>query len=376
MSTLRADGLLPERPRLVPGFDPLRRDDQCLQFGTDTRRAVLVDGVAPTLAARVERLDGEFTTEELLRECIASGGHPTAFLALLGQLAAAGVLDDATRHRPDSRRLSTEDAAWRRDGGELERGGLRRQDSAVAVVGSGRLALAVTALFAVSGVGWVRPQPSGQVTPEDIGLPLTEDTVGRDRAETARTMVERLAAGTRTTALTARRRPDLVLLTDSLVPDPAVVAELVVERTPHLLVTVAEGGMVGPLVVPGRSSCLECADRHRCVADPQWPVLATQLAGRTQRTDAAGTSAVAALAVAQSLLFLHGRTAAAPPSVWNAAVEIDPFSARLRRHPRPPHPDCPCGARGFTDRCPGVRIDRFPNQPPRRAAFTPEIARE
>ncbi|ASO18600.1 bacteriocin biosynthesis cyclodehydratase domain-containing protein [Actinoalloteichus hoggarensis] len=377
MSTLRVDPRLPERPRLAPGFDPLRRDGRCLQFGTDPRHAVLVEEVPPELAARTTQLTGEFTTAQLLRQCAEGGGPPAALLALLGQLAAEGVLDDAAHPRAAaSRRHADEDAAWRRRGGVgLTNGGLSRQDSSVVVIGDGRLAAAVIALLAVSGVGWVRPRTNGRVIREDVGRDLTEDSVGRDRAEATRAMVERLGTGTRTTARGGRRRPDLVLLADSLVPDPAVVAELVADGVPHLLVTSAEGGMVGPLVVPGRSSCLECADRHRCLVDPQWPMLAAQLAGRTQRTDAAGTSAVAALAAAQSLTFLHGRAAAAP-AVWNAAVEIDPFSARLRRHPRPPHPDCPCGARARTDRCGGVRIDRFPNQPPRRAAFPPAIARE
>ena len=41
--------------------------------------------------------------------------------------------------------------------------------------------------------------------------------------------------------------------------------------------------VVGPLVLPGRSSCLSCAHRHRTDADPGWPAVARQLARRSPR---------------------------------------------------------------------------------------------
>lgn len=35
--------------------------------------------------------------------------------------------------------------------------------------------------------------------------------------------------------------------------------------------------LVGPLVIPGRTSCLQCADLHRTDRDAAWPAVATQL---------------------------------------------------------------------------------------------------
>ena len=59
--------------------------------------------------------------------------------------------------------------------------------------------------------------------------------------------------------------------------DP-LAAELQRRGVPHLVATVrGETGVVGPLVVPGATGCLRCADLHRRDVDPRWPALAAQL---------------------------------------------------------------------------------------------------
>jgi hypothetical protein len=50
---------------------------------------------------------------------------------------------------------------------------------------------------------------------------------------------------------------DLVVLTDYLVADPRMVRDLHSQGVPHLPVRVRDGtGLVGPLVIPGVTSCL------------------------------------------------------------------------------------------------------------------------
>jgi hypothetical protein len=50
---------------------------------------------------------------------------------------------------------------------------------------------------------------------------------------------------------------DLVVLTDYLVADPRMLRDLHSQRVPHLAVRVRDGtGLVGPLVIPGVTSCL------------------------------------------------------------------------------------------------------------------------
>ena len=47
------------------------------------------------------------------------------------------------------------------------------------------------------------------------------------------------------------------LLTDYLIVDPALVRELHTACIPHLLVRVRDGTGIGPMVVPGMTSCLD-----------------------------------------------------------------------------------------------------------------------
>ena len=55
-------------------------------------------------------------------------------------------------------------------------------------------------------------------------------------------------------------------------------------------------GLVGPLVVPGVTSCLTCADLHRADRDSAWPAVAMQLRGVIGNADRPTVLATAALA--------------------------------------------------------------------------------
>jgi bacteriocin biosynthesis cyclodehydratase domain-containing protein len=145
-----------------------------------------------------------------------------------------------------------------------------------------------------------------------------------------------------------KRGADLVLLTDAVVPDQDLVGTLVANAVPHLAVYVRDGaGVVGPLVLPGQSSCLQCANLYRTQADPCWPRIATQLAGAPQLATLACTQATAGFAVAAALDALRWfGSGGERPSTWNATVEIDPVTASTQYRSWPPHPACPCRGPG------------------------------
>ncbi|HEY6422943.1 MAG TPA: TOMM precursor leader peptide-binding protein [Pseudonocardiaceae bacterium] len=147
--------------------------------------------------------------------------------------------------------------------------------------------------------------------------------------------------------VTARRRPDLIVLSDMVVPEPELATELLASRIPHLIGYAHEGTVVvGPLVWPGRSSCLRCAELHRADLDLAWPKLAAQLVGQIPAAGLACTQLAAALTAEQVLAMLAGPAEGLPaPPTWGAALELDPVRGTLRRHPRPAHPRCGCGAR-------------------------------
>jgi bacteriocin biosynthesis cyclodehydratase domain-containing protein len=328
---------LPERPRVRPGLPVLRRQAGEIQVGLDPRHATVVTGLPEPVVRAAGTLAGHRTTAELLAEVGPDPAGRAALRDLLSGLTAKGLLRDAATAAPVPSRLLGEESARRSDPAG-------RANLAVAVHGDGRLAVASACLLATAGVGRVHVTAEGRVRPEDVGLGYRDDDVGRERRVAAADAVRRMDATVRTGRFNARRRPDLVLLTDAVVPDPALVGMLTADAVPYLVVHVRDGvGVVGPLVVPGLTGCLRCADLRRAQSDRCWPGIAAQLAGRPQLADLACTQATASFAAAQALEALRwSRSASTRPATWNATVEIDPVSATTHHRAWPPHPACPC----------------------------------
>ncbi len=142
---------------------------------------------------------------------------------------------------------------------------------------------------------------------------------------------------------------DLVVLSDYLITDPRLVRELHAERVPHLPVRVRDGtGLVGPLVLPGVTSCLGCADLHRRDRDASWPAVAAQLRHTVAHTDRATALATAALALSQiDRVIAAVRGAAvdrelAAPQTLNATLELDLATGSIMRRRWTRHPLCDC----------------------------------
>ena len=141
---------------------------------------------------------------------------------------------------------------------------------------------------------------------------------------------------------------DLVVLSDYLITDPQVVRDLHDARVPHLPVRIRDGtGLVGPLVIPGLTSCLQCADLHRSDRDAAWPAVAAQLRHAVGSADRATMLATAALAlneVNRVIAAVHRaagdhRLAGEPPPTLDTTLELDvhtgsTVSRRWSRHPR------------------------------------------
>jgi bacteriocin biosynthesis cyclodehydratase domain-containing protein len=143
---------------------------------------------------------------------------------------------------------------------------------------------------------------------------------------------------------------DLVVLSDALVADPRMLRELHAARIPHIPVRVRDGaGLVGPLVLPGVTSCLRCADLHRSDRDAAWPVVASQLRDTVGTADRATVLATAALALNQVdrvIAAVRGGVAVErspdPPSTLDTTLEFDvntgtTVARRWARHPRCGH---------------------------------------
>ncbi|GAA4230206.1 hypothetical protein FHR32_001676 [Streptosporangium album] len=348
------------RPRLKPALRRVARDERTLQFGLHPRHTVVLADLEPEVRQWIEGLDGMRHLPGVLAGAADAGIGEEHGKALLDLLVSRGVVDDAgtspgplrgltmaeqDRLQPDLDVLSLSPGTT--DGGlaKLE----RRRDAQVRVYGAGRVGAQVVTLLAASGVGRLCVVDPGVTRPRDVvpgGLSWAD--VGTSRQEgavaAAMTVAPSVTAWTGDHAAhlaDGTRRPDLAILAPVEPLDGLLVEELIAWKIPHLLVTAFEGcGSVGPMVLPGRSTCLQCLDLIRRDRDPGWPVVSARLGGFPAGEIACGTvmsSLVAAAAAGHALALVDG----CATSVTNGTIDILP-DLRWRRRSWSVHPQCRC----------------------------------
>lgn len=324
MTTATPPPLLPAALRLPPQRSVLALGPYTRLLGLDPASAVAVDGLSPALAEMVDALAEPAASSQLVTRAVDRGADAAAAEALLRELLAAGAVVDAAGP---------------------ERLARHRGASTVLVTGDGPLAVGVAIGLVHAGVGTVHTTAAGTVVAADLGTGYQDEDQGRDRLAATAGAVHRLVPSAQAGPPPLRLVPDLVVLADAAVPDPVRVSRLMVDGTPHLPARLRDGvGVVGPLVLPGRTACLGCVELHRCARDPAWPRIAAQLAGRSGRGDPASAAATAALATAQALAALDGASGGPAPPALEATLEFDPAAATLVRRSWTARSECGCGA--------------------------------
>ena len=338
----------PVHPVLAPASRRLWRDGGTLQLGRSGPAAVVLSGLTESRRAVLALLDGSRSRAQVVAQAPTVGATPAAAEELLALLDGAGLLADAGSDtaalaglsQQDRDRLGPDVAALRLLHGGAAAGVFgRRREARVLIRGAGRVGAPLSALLAAAGVGTVDVRDDAAVRPEDTGVGgLEHRDIGRPRALAVR---DRLRALAPSVALDLRR-PDLVVLTEPEDPAPDA-GLLVLDGLAHLVARVEDQvGVVGPLVLPGRSSCLHCLDLARTGLDPAWPALAAQLARaprELQACDGVLATAVAAQAALQILELLAGETT---PATLDGTLELTVPGWRWRRRSWPRHPACPC----------------------------------
>jgi len=111
---------------------------------------------------------------------------------------------------------------------------------------------------------------------------------------------------------------------------------------PHMHVGIRHTrAVVGPLVVPGQSSCLRCAYLHRVDRESHWPAqsIAWRHTPTASTADPLLLTATATYAAALVRMWVDGR--APVNAAWSTQLPIPTFA----REERPPHPLCSCRLR-------------------------------
>ncbi|HEX8305241.1 MAG TPA: hypothetical protein VF612_10215 [Jatrophihabitans sp.] len=322
----------------------LWRSRRVVQLELGSRR-IIVENVEPEHLSALLWRAGSRPRAAPSRDC------PDGLPELTAMLDKAGFLTGVDPGQPEQRSLIparlTADlgALTARYADAAETMLSARGAAAVAVHGTSRLATSVAATFAAAGVGWIQLVHGGEVSAADA-CPggVTPADEGRRFAVAADEAVRRYGPDVETGPIPPERATDLVVLTDPAPVDTSLRSALHQDRVPHLRATVdGEQATVGPLVIPGRTSCLQCADLHRTDRDPAWPALAVQLAARPRRrvsSDVALCVATVGVAVGQALAYLDRQR----PAVLGATLEWQLPDWRLRRRSWPAHHGCDCGA--------------------------------
>ncbi len=346
------------RPRLKPGLRTVWRDSATLQIGLDPERAVVIGGVSAGDARVVAALDGSSDLAAVVALGAGVGvseDRVTRLIALLRDggalIDAAGAtgtwrsrdLDERDRLRPDvvsSTLTSVPDA-----GGHAAFD--RRGAASVLVEGAGRVGAAIATLLAAAGIGTVAVRDDGLASRADAGpAGLPPSAAGSRRADAVRSAIRRAAPKVRTSLPRTMPTPQVVILAPVTGFGRGAADAWLRADVPHLYAGVRETlGVVGPFVLPGRSSCLHCADLHRTDRDPSWPAVASQLVGSepggasAAACDVALATLVGAQAALQVLAFLDGGEL--PPAV-GATLETRLPGGTSRRRAWAPHPACGC----------------------------------
>ncbi|HVE74260.1 MAG TPA: ThiF family adenylyltransferase [Mycobacteriales bacterium] len=336
------------RPALLPARR-LWRDSETLQLGQPPGPAVVLAGVDPPLRRLLALLDGSRDSEALLAQAAQEGCGPARAAQLLSLLDEAGLLmeageDGALLHArtPDRDQLLPDVAALRLvQPADATTAASRRLQASVVVIGAGRVGAAVLSMLAAAGVGTVGAVDPGTARPADAspgGLRPTDS--GRRRGDAAHERARGAAPGARVAAVEG---PDLVVIAPVEPGHREQASVCLAEGTPHLLAEVrGAAGVVGPLVLPGRSACLHCLDLERTDRDPGWPALAVQLAQDARGVepcDGALAAAVTAQAALQALAYVDG---VALPATVGGSLELCLPDWRWRRRSWAVHPDCGC----------------------------------
>ena len=302
--------------RLAPHAVLLRRSTTELQIGVEPSVVVptAYDGLVRSLAdgAGVERLQ---------RAADEQGLGPRAVPDLLAALAQAGLLQPAPR-------------------------GPAR---AVRVVGAGRLGSRTAHELVSAGFPtvYVADLP-GRAGPGQVRRtrgPAARRSTGPHRLDLLAASLEDARPGVRVRRTRHFVHPEgdavalTVVVADGPEPDRLVSDLLRDSGAAHLLVRCnGDEAVVGPLVVPGTTSCVRCADLVRRDADPRWPWLLEQLTRLRVEPTPTLLAWAAVSAAVQALAFVRGGS----PETLGHTLELGVEQHTMRLRAWPVHPECPC----------------------------------
>jgi hypothetical protein len=326
---------LGEEVAVITPFDPLAEDLlRRLVAGVDADAlpAQMADAFGPGSQARAHEIATMLSSRGFMEEVrVPTGIHPADLARFSRLVDFFSEFEDAGTTRFDyMRRLTT---------------------ARVAVLGTGGMGSWIVYNLMCMGVGNLRLIDGDKVEASNLNRSIlyAEDDIGRPKVEAARDTVLRFAPRTK------------VEIHQRFIDSPAPLAELLdgvdllvgcadkpawlirewVARAGHstgVPTFNVSGGRVGPLYVPGQSSCQMCDWAALVDRNPRLPYL-VEINRRLPLGNSGSLSALAMMGAAPAVFdifrFLSGYS---KPRSLNAVLEISESGTTVV--PRPPHPRC------------------------------------
>lgn len=312
------------RYRLSPDLAVVQRNGTTIQIGTEAPRRVILAHVPPQTHDVLTHLGDADSLDDAIERL---GGDTRHWRQLFHRLSADKLLEPAVAAGPFQPHLAGE---WmtlihRLGRPRADRVLQARADATVVIEGAGLVADIVGAVLDSAGIGavyqWPGPGAAGGATDP-------REHAGADGRVARRVRYHRPAS---------QIRPTVVVLAGALAPAAGRTAALVSDVVPHLPVHVTSARLVvGPLVLPGRSACTNCIDRHRRDADPEWSAID---AAAPLRPSALLAHAAATLSATQVLDLVD--TVRRPDAI-GATIEQAAGSSFPQRRVWSVHDECRC----------------------------------
>ncbi|NBU31905.1 MAG: hypothetical protein EBS36_01870 [Actinobacteria bacterium] len=253
-------------PIFTTGIQVLWRSRDEVQFGVNPQTRILASAAAADFL--IENCSGTKPVSELLSLAQAEGFDLTSIRSLLARLLENGFLTQ-------------------RSGESIVE---NLQDIEIVIKGAGRLGTTVAILLAETGIANIRIIDSRPVGLADITAwgPSRID-VGMRRDHTALLLLERTIRGSWPRMLRPHKPVSRRLAI--LCPEPIgrtpwfasnIADELMAGGQPYLVAsTGAEGALVSTVLTPGSTACVRCYHCRLTDLDHCWPLLSSQLIGRS-----------------------------------------------------------------------------------------------
>ena len=199
----------------------------------------------------------------------------------------------------------------------------RRRSSRIFIQSMGRTGLTITKGLDNSFIGTAMSLDNSTVQRSDLGaLGYAEQALGESKVSAAKQLISAIKIEQHARLSGSMDHVDLAILIGTDVVSPQSYAHWLRREIPHLALVFDETGVqVSPVVVPGITPCLACAEISRMKLDPNWIAVAPQLQ-QLERSleDAAMLLFASSIAVNQALNLID-----------RGIEHVDQLSYRLER---------------------------------------------